>query len=217
MLVIFPFKNLKKQLFQLSLLLGSSLPTFSQSTPQLYSFSITKNGEKLSGFKDSNGKIIIPAKYAYSFTDTLNFAAIVSSRDYKSITAINHRDSVLFEVFNYDNRPDYIEEGLFRFVENKKIGFANKEFKKIIPAQFDYAAPFEEGIAFFKMGGEKKQEGEHFYWANESESGYVNHDGELFSSVEKLVGTRRLAILKSNGQQVVLNAQGTIIRKFKSN
>lgn len=47
----------------------------------------------------------------------------------------------------FDNGPDYFVEGVARFVENGKIGFYNEQNEKVIPAQFDWASPFENGVA----------------------------------------------------------------------
>ena len=66
--------------------------------------------------------------------------------------AINRKKKVLYKPFIYDNGPDYVQEGLLRFVENSKMGFVNEAGKKEIKAQFDFVFPFEKGRARFCNG-----------------------------------------------------------------
>lgn len=61
----------------------------------------------------------------------------------------------------FDNGPDYFVEGLARFVENGKIGFYNEKNEKIIQAQFDWASPFENGLAQVCNGCKEVQQDEH--------------------------------------------------------
>lgn len=75
--------------------------------------------------------------------------------------AINRRKQILYKPFIYDNGPDYVQEGLLRFVENGKMGFVNEAGKKVIPAQFDFVYPFEKGKARFCNGCKTIKDGEH--------------------------------------------------------
>lgn len=60
----------------------------------------------------------------------------------------NQRNLILYDVFFYDNGPDYPSDGLIRIVKNGKIGYANaKTYRMVIAPQFDCAFPFEEGRA----------------------------------------------------------------------
>ena len=52
----------------------------------------------------------------------------------------------------YDNGPDGLSEGLSRFVEKGKVGFVNRQGKKVIPAQFDFVSQFSLGTATYCMG-----------------------------------------------------------------
>lgn len=63
------------------------------------------------------------------------------------IRAYNVEGQVIFDAFNYDNGPDYLSEGLFRIEINGKIGYANEKGEVVIPAQYDCAMPFENGLA----------------------------------------------------------------------
>ena len=48
---------------------------------------------------------------------------------------------------NFDNGPDYVVEGLARTVKNGKVGFINTELDPVVPPIWDFAFPFEHGVA----------------------------------------------------------------------
>ncbi len=129
--------------------------------PYLIGYEDSSQTPSLYGYKDKQGNIVIPAKYNYLYTDTFVDMALVDSGN--SPVAINRTDSIILHVFMFDNGADYPEEGLFRFVENGKIGFADLHGRKVIPAQFDFASPFSEGRADVNIGGHSvpDEDGEH--------------------------------------------------------
>jgi hypothetical protein len=90
----------------------------------LIPFSDTTSGEELFGFKARNGNIIIKPKYEIIGSARMYSIAFVTKK-FKWV-AINRRDSVLLSPYIYDNGPDELREGLFRYEENGKIGFANE-------------------------------------------------------------------------------------------
>ncbi|NQY43910.1 MAG: WG repeat-containing protein [Legionellales bacterium] len=58
---------------------------------------------------------------------------------------INKNGKFLFYPMNFDNGPDYYVQGLSRFITaENKVGFHNIEGEIIIPAEYDFAAPFGE-------------------------------------------------------------------------
>ena len=62
------------------------------------------------------------------------------------IICINDAGKELFYVFKYDNGPDYIQEGLFRIMdEDGLVGFADSLGNVIIEPQFKFAYPFKGG------------------------------------------------------------------------
>jgi len=134
-----------------------------QKTKTLIAFSDSSSGQVLWGFKTKDGIVKIKPKYNWTDSKFLKYGAFVMSKE-ASFIAINQDDSVILIPYIFDNGPDYLSEGLFRFIENGKIGFANKQFKKIIPAKFDFVYPFENGYAIFNAGGKKaKFDEEHSY------------------------------------------------------
>lgn len=117
------------------------------------------------GYKNINGNVVIPqGKYTLCFTDTFKTFAIVLKPNIGFI-AIDQLENILYKVFVFDNGPDEPSDGLFRIIENNKIGFADAISGKIlIKPQFDCAFPFEDGVAQVSTNCTVKLEGEHSSW-----------------------------------------------------
>jgi hypothetical protein len=132
------------------------------------------------GYLNPQGDTIIPFnKYLACFTDTFKTSAIVANS--KTIVAIDRQEKVLYEVFLYDNGPDYPAEGLFRIVQNNKIGFADALTGKIvIQPQFTCAYPFEGGKAKVSNNCTIKPEGEHSLWISDTWD-YIDKTGKVLS------------------------------------
>jgi hypothetical protein len=180
----------------------------------LISYSDTSKGDELIGYKDRFGKIIIDAKYSHVYTDTLYSMAIVLKNG--EWVGIDKKENEILKPFIFDNGPDYLQEGLFRFVENSKIGFADIDGQKIIKAKYDFATPFDNGLSEYTLGGKKEydQGGEHWWWTGGYESGYINRDGQEFIKVTELINNRREAWTKDK-KHFLLNHKGQIIKQFK--
>lgn len=102
------------------------------------------------GYKNLNGDTIIPiGKYQYCFTDTFKTFAIVADEKLTNseMAAIERNEKIVFDVYMFDNGPDWLEEGLFRIKRNGKIGYADKNGIIIIEPQFECAGQFEDGTA----------------------------------------------------------------------
>ncbi|NDA64129.1 MAG: WG repeat-containing protein [Chitinophagia bacterium] len=180
----------------------------------LISFSDTTTGEELMGYKDKFGKIIIDAKYTHVYTDTLYSMAIVL-KNWEWV-GIDKSENVILKSFIFDNGPDYLQEGLFRFIENNKIGFADIDGQKIIKAKYDFATPFDNGLSEYTLGGQREYEkgGEHWSWTGGYESGYINHDGQEFIKVTDLKNNQREAWTKDK-KHFLLNHKGQITKRLK--
>ncbi len=99
-------------------------------------------------------------KYAFEFPyDHKNFKIVVTHD--QRLLAIGKDGKELFEVYWYDNGPDYISDGLFRIVENEKVGYANEAGEVIIKPQYACASPFENGQAKVTYNCDLIEEGEH--------------------------------------------------------
>lgn len=135
-------------------------------------------------YLNERGDTIVPyGKYRYCQTDTIKKIGFVYENKPKDarIICINDAGKELFYVFKYDNGPDYIQEGLFRIMdEDGLVGFADSLGNVIIEPQFKFAYPFKGGKAKVTFTGKQKAmpDGEHHEWVNDKWQ-YINKKGEL--------------------------------------
>jgi hypothetical protein len=78
----------------------------------------------------------------------------------------------------FDNGADYFVEGLARTVRAGKVGFVDKSLSEVISPRWDFAFPFESGLAVVCTGCRRAPAGEHSevvggYW------GYIDRRGEV--------------------------------------
>lgn len=128
------------------------------------------------GFKNTEGEVVIPARFYH--TSGFNGSPIAAVVDEDGWAYINTSGEILFRPFVYDNGPDYFSEGLARFVENGKIGFHNQGGEVIIEPAFDFAMPFSEGRAAVCKGCKKIMQGEHSTMEG-GEWGFIDKEGNL--------------------------------------
>lgn len=127
-------------------------------------------------YLNERGDTIVPyGKYRYCQTDTIKKIGFVYENKPKDarIICINDAGKELFYVFKYDNGPDYIQEGLFRIMdEDGLVGFADSLGNVIIEPQFKFAYPFKGGKAKATLKGERKvvpeSDGEKHYRESET-------------------------------------------------
>ncbi len=82
---------------------------------------------------------------------------------------VDQQKKIQYEVFLYDNGPDYPSEGLIRVVKNGKIGYADaKTYAIVIPPQYDCAFPFENGKAKVSNNCKTVKEGEYSSWESDA-------------------------------------------------
>jgi hypothetical protein len=133
------------------------------------------------GYRTEAGKMIIPlGKYQMCFTDTFrNYAIVLDSA--RGFVAIDRQFHVLYNVFIFDNGPDYPAGGLFRITRSGKIGYAIAATGKIaIEPQFACAFPFEKGCAKVASDCQTRPDGEHSTWTSNSWF-YINKSGSRVS------------------------------------
>jgi len=135
-------------------------------------------GENGSKYVDKNGKTVIPeGKYVMCFTDTFSTFAIVLHPE-QGFIAIDRQEKTLYNVFQYDNGPDYPAEGLFRIEKDKKMGYADAKTGQILIApQYAAAFPFQDGKAEVTMSCKVIQDGENTMWDSD-EWFTINTKGE---------------------------------------
>ena len=127
-------------------------------------------------YLNERGDTIVPyGKYRYCQTDTIKKIGFVYENKPKDarIICINDAGKELFYVFKYDNGPDYIQDGLFRIMnEDGLVGFADSLGNVIIEPQFKFAYPFKGGKTKATLKGERKvvleSDGEKHYWESET-------------------------------------------------
>ncbi len=86
----------------------------------------------------------------------------------------------------FDNGPDYFVEGLARFVRDDKIGFVNEQLERVVPAEWDFAFPFEGGVARVCRGCrlEPVSPGDEHRSPVGGKWGYVDPQGRVVVAVE---------------------------------
>ncbi|WP_374330347.1 WG repeat-containing protein [Soonwooa sp.] len=192
------FQNILLKRLIFALILFQSTFMLAQTNEKLYYFS-TADSSKV-GAKTESGKIIVPAKFSnygnYDFKEpieeaTIEFIGTEKAKDYSSKLPLmpagevyDRHGKFLYYPQWFDNGVDYYEEGLRRYVDGNKVGFADKDGKLTIPAQWDFAEPFQYGYAKVYVGGWKKQYekgGEHWFIvpsSKKSQSYLINKKGE---------------------------------------
>jgi hypothetical protein len=129
-----------------------------------------------SGYVNQKGDTVIPiGKYQYCFLDTVTTHAIVG--DKSGFYAIGQKGNRLFDVYWFENGPDYLKDGLFRIKRNGKIGYANTKGEIVIEPQFDCANPFENGKAKVTFDCELQKVGEHTVMKSDNWF-YIDKKGE---------------------------------------
>lgn len=122
-----------------------------------------------SGYLNSQGDTVVPiGKYFYCYSDTISHFGLVMENNSGRIIGIDRNANELYEVFRYDNGPDPLQDGLFRIIDHRKIGYANHLGKIIIKPKFDCAYPFNDGFAKVSENCIIDQEGEHSIWKSKS-------------------------------------------------
>ena len=198
------------------LLIASTQISLAQKVNSNYllAYCDSSSGQKLWGFKTTSDKVRIEPKYDMTYTDTMIHMAFVTLND--KWVAINTKDSIILTPYILDYRPDPVQEGLFRFLENGKIGFANLKGQKVIPAKFDFASEFLSGLASFNVGGKPKElDSEHSIWSG-GLWGFINKHGLVvinpeFTDVDMFFGSSCEAWTKNN-RHVLIDKKGKIIK-----
>lgn len=113
-----------------------------------------------------------------STATTTDSLAMTQTNDGKWVI-MDSKKTMLYEVFIYDNGPDYPSEGLIRVVKNGKIGYADaKTYEIVIEPQFDCAYPFENGKAKVSNQCQTVKDGEYSVWESDAWQ-YVDKKGKL--------------------------------------
>ena len=79
-----------------------------------------------------------------------------------------------------DNGPDYFKDGLARSRLGGKIGYIDRKLNFVIPAQYDGAYPFEDGVAVVCTACTIAGDGEHS-WYEGGQWGRIDRKGRVVS------------------------------------
>ncbi len=169
------------------------------------------------GFKDQQGQVVIPPQYCAVFQDAFvdRVACVVDARQKtpqgkNRLIAIDKCNNFVLEPFTYDNGPDYVREGVFRFWKDGKLGFADKDGNAVIPPQFDFAGPFDQGMTGFCMGCKPQTFDEYVEWRG-GKWGFIDIKGKVvipavYDAVQPFKGG--FSLVTQNGQQFYINRKG---------
>jgi hypothetical protein len=106
-----------------------------------------RTGE-LWGYIDESGKFVIPAKFTYAQAFSYGVAQIY----YQDKTQFVNKDGTIFNVQceSYEN----FYEGMIKIKVDDLFGFADFKGKTIVPAEYDQAYSYKEGIGYASKNGE---------------------------------------------------------------
>lgn len=140
--------------------------------------------------------------------------------DNDGFVAFDKNNKKLFTIFSFDNGPDYTSDGLFRIIENNKIGYANEQGKIIIQPQFSAALPFQNGLAAFCEDCITAQDGEHSNWTG-GKWGFINKQGEIVIEpvYDKVISdfSQGYATVERDGNVLNINKSGNELEIPKKN
>lgn len=120
-----------------------------------------------SSYQNLQGEVVIaPGKYSMCLTDTFkNYAIVLKDQQF---VVIDRQEKVAYEVFNFDNGPDYPSDGLFRIVQQGKIGYADAAtYQVVIAPQYECAYAFDNGSARVSLHCKTEKDGEYSTWISE--------------------------------------------------
>jgi len=80
----------------------------------------------------------------------------------------------------YDNGADYFVEGLARSPRDGRVGFVDEQLDLVVPREWDFAFPFEGGVARVCSGCEiRRAEGDEHSVVSGGRWGYIDRKGRV--------------------------------------
>lgn len=172
-----PFNLTGKVLIAIALLLIAACG--GPAEQEVWTLNCEGDASEACAYVDANGETMVDCeKYLICFSETFDNYAIVGMQE-EGIVAINRQEEVLYQVFVYDNGPDYPSDGYFRIIQDGKIGYADAQTGAIkIKPQYTGAKPFEYQYAPVCPNCDLIEEGDHTYWAN-GKWGLIDKSGTM--------------------------------------
>lgn len=125
---------------------------------------VFQEGTELPAYVNAAGDTVIQAgMFEVGLTQSfVDFAVVIPFYDSNvGAIAINPKGEKLFEVYWFDNGPDYILEDRFRILVDGAIGYANAKGEIVIEPKYMCADPFENGKARVTYECTKEHHGEY--------------------------------------------------------
>ena len=164
----------------------------------------------LMGYQNEEGKRVISPQYIIAEEFSNGTAYVLEETGW---FLINEKGNVILKPFIFDNGPDMFHEALARFVESQKMGFYNRGGEKIIPAKFDFALPFSQGLAAVCEDCRKERLGEHYHMVG-GRWGYINLAGEVVIPLQydeaESFNEKGKAEVRKGSQWFMINRKGII-------
>jgi hypothetical protein len=141
---------------------------------------VLRRDERTSMFAyfDENGKKVLGDYYA-AYTDTITEYGIVADPGFVLIDKTGRH---IYKIYPFDNGPDETSEGIYRIIDDGKIGFVDSATSKVLVApKFTCAFPFENGKAKVSFDCKKVYAfpgDEHWTWQSDKWF-YINKRGEV--------------------------------------
>jgi hypothetical protein len=107
---------------------------------------------KLFGIKDARGKVLIKPQFQIVMGSGNISDALIAVYKNGNWYRMDRKGNLKFETVYLDNGPDYYQEGLTRFIKDRKIGFHDQSGQVIVQPAYDFAAPFKQGHALVCNG-----------------------------------------------------------------
>jgi hypothetical protein len=134
------------------------------------------DGDPISCEQTSDDGLVVPPQVLRqaSFGSEGIATILVGPKDLYFVT----RSGKTAAALPFDNGPDYFAEGLARTVRNRKVGFVNAGLDQVIAPVWDFAFPFEKGVAVVCTGCTVNRLGEHDVMQG-GKWGYINKRGAI--------------------------------------
>lgn len=134
-------------------------------------------GKSLTCLQTTAGSVVVPPQSLAGFDFEGNATGtIVVGKD--QLYFLNPHGKTA-PALRFDNGADYFVEGLARTVKGGKIGFVNTDLVEVIAPAWDFAFPFEEGLASVCNGCAPKPDGKEPSVITGGKWGYIDKAGKI--------------------------------------
>jgi hypothetical protein len=135
------------------------------------------DGKSLTCLQANDGSVVV-AKQSLADLDFEGAATstIVVGKD--QLYFVN-RQGKTAPALRFDNGADYFVEGLARSVKAGKVGFVNSDLVEVIAPVWDFASPFQDGLASVCNGCAPKSDGKEHTIISGGKWGYIDKLGKV--------------------------------------